>query len=259
MLPITAKVIADSIYNGNRLITLELEYPRYIHAEFMTHRVFSRNAQSSRAIPVATMIKKVRDSEWYPIFMKNQKGMAAAEELSGVELTKAQHIWQMSKLEACKYAERYAELGVHKQVANRLLEPFSTIKVIVSATEWDNFFSLRISPAAQQEICILAWRIRAAMDCSTPVKVDVCNWHLPYIYESEQHLDLELIKKISVARCARVSYLNHDSQLDHAKDIELFNQLKTSRHLSPFEHVATPTSLNSYSNFKGWNQLRSFI
>lgn len=256
---ITAKVICDSVYNKKRLTTLELEYPRYIHSEFMTHRVFSRNAQSSRAIPVEKYISLIEDNPIYPIFMANQKGMQADIELFGDDLDEAYWIWHKAREDAIEHAKDLIEIGVHKQIINRLLEPFSTIKVIVSATEWDNFFSLRISPDAQQEIQLLAKAIKIAMDSSVPVELDVAQWHLPYILPEEEGINLELLKKISVARCARVSYLNHDKLIDHKKDIELHDQLVNSRHASPFEHVATPNSLIRTGNFNGWLQYRFYL
>jgi hypothetical protein len=226
----------------------------------MTHRVFSRNAQSSRAIPIEKMIERVKDSSWYPIFMENKRGMSANLELSGWRLETAKFLWDSAKLGACLSAELLSKIGLHKQIVNRLLEPFSTIKVIVSSTEWDNFFSLRIAPGAQQEIQELAIAMKKCLDESEPTLLEQNEWHLPYIRPEDRHkLSFEDIRKISVARCARVSYLNHDKVLDYDKDITLYDTLKSERHLSPFEHVAFPEAVLSSSNFKGWNQLRSFI
>lgn len=257
----TAKVILDSIYKGHRLTTLEVEYERYIHSEFMTHRVFSRNASSSRAIPVEKMIKKVEEDAVYPIFMANQPGMQADVELKDDDLDEAYWIWSKAREDAIHHAQDLIRLGVHKQVVNRLLEPFSTIKVIVSATEWDNFFRLRISPDAQQEIQLLAIAIKKAMDESVPNRLDIGQWHLPYLTESEENLNaLDLKKKISAARCARVSYLNQDKLVEYHKDAELHDRLIESRHASPFEHQATPNpDDNVTGNFVHWNQYRYYI
>lgn len=256
---ITAKVILDSVYSGHRLTTLELEYPRYIHSEFMTHRVFSRNASSSRAIPVEKMIEKLEVDSIYPIFMSNQPGMQADVELEGDDLDEAYWVWGRAREDAIEHARELIKLGVHKQVANRLLEPFSTIKVIVSATEWDNFFRLRISPDAQQEIQLLAMAIKEAMDNSIPKRLDTGQWHLPYILESED-LPLAILLKVSTARCARVSYLNQDKIVDFVKDKELHDKLLECRHASPFEHQATPTSEDTVTgNFVGWNQYRYYV
>ena len=254
---ITAKIILDSIANNSRLTTLELEYPRYIHSEFMTHRVFSRNASSTRAIPVDKYIDNLMDKAIYPVFMANQPGMQADVELDGALLNEAYYLWSNARKTAIHYARELHKLGVHKQVTNRLLEPFSTIKVIVSATEWENFFRLRISPDAQQEIQLLAVSIKKAMDSSNPNKLDIGQWHLPYITPDEDWITLETLKKISAARCARVSYLNQDKKLEYEKDIELHDKLVKSRHSSPFEHQATPNPGDSVTgNFVHWNQYR---
>ena len=254
----TAKVIADSIYNGHRLTTLELEYPRYIHSEFMTHRVFSRNAQSTRAIPTAKQIERILKDKWYPIFMKNQAGMQADIPLEGKDLFIAKSIWNTAKSEAIYQSSLLLENKVHKQVASRILEPFSKIKVIVSATEWNNFFRLRIAPDAQQEMQELAIEIRGAIVLSNPNKLDICEWHLPYISSEERAFySPDNLKKLSTARCARVSYLSHDGERDPAKDLELHDRLFESKHMSPFEHVATPWPGDfSGGNFRGWRQYR---
>jgi thymidylate synthase ThyX len=253
---ITAKVIKDSVYKSHRLTTLELEYPRYIHAEFMTHRVFSRNASSSRAIPVEKLIAQC-ETDWVePIFLYNQKGMAATEYLEEDDLDEASYLWRQAMTEAVHSAKLLANLGVHKQIVNRLLEPFITITTLVSATEWDNFFKLRMHPAAQQEIQTLATRIFDARNESTPAKIDIGHWHLPYIQECEEGLDLEVLRKVSAARCARVSYLNHGAKNTIDEDIMLADRLIEAGHYSPLEHVASPSPFESSGNFNGYIQMR---
>lgn len=257
---ITAKIIADSKSSMEtpRITTLELEYPRYIHAEFMTHRLFSRNAQSSRAIPVLKCIEKIQESPVEPIFMHNQPGMQADIHLEGLELETAQMYWDTAYRQAIQSAKLLAKMGVHKQIANRLLEPFSHIKVIITATEWDNFFKLRIAPDAQQEICELATKIRNAMDKSIP---RVTKIHLPYISEEERKtLSIQDAFEASVSRCARVSYLNHDrSNPSLENDKILHDRLLESKHMSPFEHCAVANGFGKIANFIGWGQYRSII
>ena len=269
-----AKVILDSVSPaGVRITTMQLRYWRGTHAEFMTHRVFSRNASSSRAIPVAKMLEQVRNNPAMPLHWgKNQPGMQAREELSGIALSDARLTWLAAAEDATKWAEEMVRLGVHKQVANRLLEPFQYISVIVTATEWDNFFALRDHPDAQPEIQHLARLMRQAMDASTPQKLDYGQWHLPYVSQEEQReIGTTNAIKCSVARCARVSYLTHDGQQPNVeKDIELHDKLVVSdpRHASPAEHQAQPlwdafdmgadTSLFC-RNFRGWRQYRALL
>jgi thymidylate synthase ThyX len=224
----------------------------------MTHRVFSRNAGSSRAIPIESLIKDIVDDPVEPIFMNNKKGMSAVEETTGWKLATAKLSWDTARNRAVSHAVELSKIGVHKQIANRLLEPFSHINVLVTATEWDNFFNLRISPEAQQEICELAKSMKQVMYDSIPIE-DVV--HLPYIDdEDKKHFNNILfdLQKISVARCARVSYLNFENKKDYKDDLRLFDQLYTSKHMSPFEHTAfamfEPEGLSR--NFKGWVQFR---
>ena len=250
---ISAKIVTDSIANNVRLTTMELNYPRFIHSEFMTHRMFSRNASSSRAIPIEKMLEQVQQSPAMPIHWgKNQPGMQAREEcINKVNWGysdywgEVKECWQVASQDMIHYAERLSEAGYHKQVVNRLLEPFQYIKVIVTATEWDNFFKLRLHEDAQPEMCALAKAMKDAMDNSSPVAMLPGQWHLPYYYGSctneKGDPELDVAIKCSVARCARVSYLNHDnSSPDVEKDIALADRLLKDGHMSPFEHVATP-------------------
>lgn len=262
---ISAKVIRDSIYiEGSRLTTFQLCYPRFIHSEVMTHRVFSRNASSSRAIPVAKMIEQARATPAMPVHWgKNMPGMQAREELFGSERDHAIELWLEAAQRAADVAEAMNNSGLHKQVVNRLLEPFQWIHVILTATEFDNFFELRAHEDAQPEIRVLAEEMLKAMDSSIPKVLQHGEWHLPYILQDD-YMDIETAKKCSAARCARVSYLTHDGKTpSKEKDIELFERLVGSRpiHASPTEHQATPLmSANQWSgNFRGWRQFRKEI
>jgi thymidylate synthase ThyX len=256
---ISAKIISYSLNSvtGAKLATLELEYPRYIHSELMTHRVFSRNASSSRAIPIERSIEKLKEDNWYPIFMQNKKGMAATEELSHSELLSAMSLWDECKRKAILNATYFKQLGVHKQIVNRILEPYSLIKVILTATDFDNFFKLRISPAAQQEIQALASNIKEAIDTSEPIILKPGEWHIPYIFPDESDKPLGYKLAVSAARCARVSYLNHDGIRDSGEDINLHNTLLEEGHFSPFEHQARAIDTYEYcANFYSFQQYR---
>jgi hypothetical protein len=263
---ITAKVIEDSInMAGIRLTTLQLRYPRFIHAEFMTHRVFSRNASSSRAIPVNKMLAQVWNDPAAPIHWgANQAGMQAKEELKGWRRKVAQGIWRWSGRMMCGFVWAGMKIGMHKQTANRLLEPWQFIHVIVTATEWENFFALRDHPDAQPEIHALAIVMREAMKASYPRLLTVGEWHLPYITHAERRDFIpELLVKLSAARCARVSYLTHDGQAPALnKDLDLYDRLVGSvpLHASPIEHQGTPMHFATWSgNFRGWTQYRKRV
>jgi thymidylate synthase ThyX len=261
---ISAKIIADSISEfGKRITTVVLKYPRFIHSEFMTHRVFSRNASSSRAIPVDKMIEETSEDIAKPtIWAKNQKGMSSGAPLDHDQQIIANHIWQETAEYVMKKCALLKEIGVHKSIANRMLEPFSHITTIVTSTEWENFFKLRISPAAQPEICELATQIKNLMDISKPKTIKALDWHIPFgdMYIKE-NISIQDMLKISVARCARVSYLNFEGKIDHEKDYVLHDQLASDGHWSPFEHCAKPLSdINQRSgNFFGWVQYRQLM
>jgi thymidylate synthase ThyX len=293
-----AKVLADSVSPaGHRLTTLEATFPRFVLAEFNTHRVFSRNSASSRAIPVAKQLRRVLDDPYVPIeFGSNKPGMQAGPALTGAARDAAEAEWLAARddavrhvlglitspenvaayedLHACLEAaegslkEPPAEwLNVHKQVANRLLEPFMWHTVIVSSTTWDNFFNLRCHPDAQPEIRLIATKMREAVERSVPTRLEPDEWHLPLVGEDEREetSSPEELAKVSIGRCARVSYLTHAGTRDLAADVTLYDRLLESGHMSPMEHVArpmTPAELEQSewsSNFQGWIAHRKLI
>jgi thymidylate synthase ThyX len=277
---ISAKIIADSINpDGVRITTFVLTYPRLIHSEFLTHRMISRNASSSRAIPVKKQIQMVLDDPVIPLaFTKNQKGMQGGEALDGLALEQAYNAWIDARDAAVMQAQVLVNLEVHKQYANRLLEPFSHITVVATATDWDNFFALRCHPMAQPEIHALADEMYAVREASKPQLLKYGRWHLPFIDESarqeitdlfditclqEEAEAITIAIKCSVARCARVSYLNHDGiKTSIDDDLKLYDRLLGGipKHSSPAEHQAQSTAASYYtSNFKSWAQYRKML
>lgn len=258
---IEAKVLLDSVnpFNDIRLTTMELSYPRFVHAEFMTHRVFSRNASSSRAIPISKQIDLIEHRPVVPVeWGQNKPGMQAGEPISRMNQTIAEDTWASAMNDAIRHARKLKDLGVHKQIVNRLLEPFAHIRVIVTATEWENFFRLRISELAQPEIRRLAETMLASMNASEPVTLSEDDIHAPYVTSDEKDLDHPTQMMLSAARCARVSYLNHDGlPPDISKDMALAHRLFTDKHASVFEHQATPMTGRWFvKNFRGWEQHR---
>lgn len=258
----TAKVILDSIHpdNGTRLTTMVVTYPRIVHDELLTHRVFSRNAASTRAVPIAKQIQALFDDPYIPeSWGRNQKGMAAGPEIVHPETARV--LWLDGRDNAVALAQQLAKLGVHKEGVSPLLMPFQWITTIVTATEWNNFFRLRCAPDARPPMQRIATMIRDAYDNSEPQRR---RWHLPFVREDEEFQLLGDKIVASVARCARVSYLNHEGQASNtAQDTKLFNQLLADRHLSPFEHQAWGKQgfeAHEWSgNFRGWQQYRKDI
>jgi hypothetical protein len=261
---ISAEVVADSVSpTGDRLTTIVARYPRYIHAELMTHRVFSRNASSSRAIPVRKVLKAIVREPARPVFWgKNQAGMQAAGELQGWRRWVAEKLFMGARYPMVGVVWALNKLGLHKQLANRLLEPWSHITVLITATEWENFFALRLDPAAQPEMQELALQMFVARFGSEPRKLDCGEWHLPFVHEWERTaFTARECVQMSVARCARISYLAHDGQEPVAeKDFKLHDDLVGKGHMSPTEHQGTPIGRSEFvGNFRGWRQYRKTI
>lgn len=278
------------------LSTLLLRYPCFIHAEFMTHRAFSRNAASSRAIPVKKIIDDILADTAMPIHWgKNQKGMQAAEECdtmiglytgpehggNGVWPYSREMAWLKARDQAIEIARAFDAAGYHKQVVNRLLEPFMHITVLVSATEWSNFLELRDHPDAEPHIQMLAHDIRRELEDDSTIKtLHPGEWHLPFLSEEERiwlEDDLKAAKKLSVARCASTSYKTVDGfDMDLDRAVWIYDKLVTSKpiHASPLEHVAQVDDWNGYAttpkpygwqrpdqhgNFVGFRQLRHMV
>lgn len=262
-----AEVVADSISLENRrLTTMLVTFPRFLAPEFNTHRVFSRNAQSSRARPLRKTIRDVLREPFIPEYWgAEQSGMSARATVSPARASVARRAWLAGSYVAVAIAVLFRVLGVHKQVSNRILEPWMWHTVLVSSTTWSNFLALRDHEDAQPEMRELAQRMRAALEESLPVLLVDGMWHLPLVSDEERagiitDRDWSFWRKVSVGRCARTSYLTHDGKRDPLKDVGLHDRLLESRHLSPFEHVATPCHwLDSWSNFEGWKQAREDI
>lgn len=267
-----AKVLADSVACGVRLVTMEVTFPRFILAEFNTHRMLSRNSASSRAIPVERRIQQVVESPFIPAsFSENQKGMQADNIINGAAYDNAVLAWVQGADAAVRIARKLLAENVHKQHANRVLEPYCWHTVVVSATEWANFFALRCHPAAQPEMQITAKLMRDAFERSTPRQLAEGEWHLPYVDAEElagitefdifQGQIVPLLHK-SVARCAAVSFERQDVRKTAEQYAERHDSLKTSAHWSPFEHQAQNREGDSwppqfYGNFRfPWRQYR---
>lgn len=251
------------------LSTLLLRYPRWIHAEQKTHRIISlgedelfweestpdlmadknlsRNAGSSRALPVSKLIQDVIDEPAIPLFWgANQPGMQARKELTGTALAVAQELWQEAMDNAIRLAQALAAQGAHKQIVNRILEPFSHITVLVSATEWDNFLELRDHEDAEPHIGLLAKEVRKCLDRKDDIQtLHPGEWHLPFTsgdgFEDGTEITTEAAIKLSVARCASTSYKTVDGfDMTLARATAIYDKLITSKpiHASPAEHVA---------------------
>jgi thymidylate synthase ThyX len=242
------RIVKDSIIDGVRVTTLELTYPNIIHPELMTHRVFSRNSASNRAIPFK---KIVNNAIFCPIeWPEEQKGMQPKGFIKDkLTILIATLLWNALRLISISVAYLLSKLKVHKQISNRVLGPYLYVTTLVTSTEWENFFNQRIDKNAQHEIYILALKIRNTLKYSTPVKRIL---HLPYtsmgydlttnngLFKYNANVEYKQYLYQSVARCARVSYKSFvtgkDSTLE--EDVTLYYKLITSKpiHASPSEH-----------------------
>ena len=261
------KIIADSIaHDAPRLTTFQVKYWRPLLAETNTHRVFSRNASSSRARSFESMCDEAVTETFCPAHWNHeQKGMQGGaefdEEIKAFIDGKIQDLADITVQHIKNIDEEvYARTGhhIHKQYLNRYTEPFRPVIQLITATEWRNWNKLRISDLAQPEIMDLANLMSAVRANAQPTVLTDKGWHLPYIIPSEwERFDIDTLKKLSVARCARVSY-GTSYKADVERDIALHDRLLKNGHLSPFEHVATPSFDKTLErNLKGWIQYRT--
>lgn len=261
------EIIADSVNPaGVRLTTMRLKYPLIVHGEMTRHRCFSRSVASNRAIPTERIIAMVEQDPFVPIWWgRNQPGMQAEEELGDQEQTHALVGWLGARDAAVEHCRHLAgALQLHKQIANRLMMPFQWVTEVITGTDWANFFALRCHPAAQPEVRKIAEMMRDAYRSSSPdVDFHEGDWHLPFIWPEEELDLLDVLKRVSAARCARTSYQTHEGKRSTiAEDLALFARLAGSEpvHASPTEHQAEAMMDGGYyANFRGWRQFRSQI
>lgn len=251
---------------GDNIETVRVRYWRAIHAELMTHRAFSRNAGSSRAIPVKKMLAQVWGDPAGPQYWgANQSGMQAARELKGWRLWAAKKVWTMCARFAAFGSWLEMKIGLHKQVANRITEPYQYINVIVTATDWDNFWHLRCHKDAQPEFRLLAEEMRTKVLAARirPQMLKPGEWHMPYVMDSEKNIfSLSTRLKIATARIARISYEAFDGDASLPKEIERHDKLVGGDpiHASPTEHSAVAAHGRGHiRNFQGFMQYRVFV
>ncbi len=259
-----AKILADSVSpDGVRLVSVSATYPRIIHSELMTHRVFGRNAASSRAIPPEKTIERVQNHPFVPDFYRRTKGMGHGPPLNEHDAGLAATAWLTARDKVVQNCLVLLDLDVDKASINRLLEPFSWITTIITATEWSNFLALRqpsnddpvpqLDFPARAEFQIIARLMRDAMRDSTPVELSKHDWHLPLVGVDEHtknepgQYDLWWAR-VSAGRCARVSFDTHGRYEDPEKSIERFARLSGSAHWSALEHPARPLCVVDYNS-----------
>lgn len=288
---ISAFVVEDSKVGNNRLTSLVLKFPRTVLAEFNTHRVFSRNSASSRARSVKATIKEVIENPYIPLWTINKAGMsghwasprveAEATEvyLAGRDAavrTALALLVGSDRIEGFgrddkEIASRYSEvvdyyydhmysgtgaepdfgLSVHKQVLNRVLEPYMFHEVIVTSSYFDNFLKLRDHNEADPAIWGVSHLLGEAIAHSEPTISEI---HAPFSSNLEKTLILgqpwpvarpHLIK--SAMESAQISYNDKSRAIKSTATAERGESLLTAGHLSPFEHVAVATRLLSRS------------
>lgn len=246
--------------SGKKIATFVVTMPKFIQAQINSHRMLSRNAASSRAMPSKIIRRRVLKNPFLPIeFSKNQSGMRGGEKFKGIKLFFVKKIWLWSRYIPCFFHYLGEKLKIHKEVLNRIIEPWMFTQVLITATEWGNFLKLRIDNSSQPEIQYIAKEIKKLLDNNNPNILKHSEWHLPFINEEEKmKFSLDELKKISTARCARVSYKLYDGKDSNLlKDVELCEKLISGGHWSPFEHIATPEEHGErISNFIGWKQYR---
>ncbi len=274
---VESKIILASknAYTEKLIVTYQIKCPVWVWYDILTHRAFSRNASSTRAIPCATIRERTLHHPGIPsTFMKAQKGMEANEPLSEDLQNKSKELFNLVLNGLVSCHSDAEQLGMSKQDANVLLLPFIQFDAIITSTDWENFFYLRNNNAAKPELHILADKMQsqynkiimdenrdnlhAGYNCW---KLESDEWHMPYTNEIANQVDFETRQKISVAKCARVSYGTENlSKVSINKDIELHDRLLASGHYSPFEHIATPlVSKVKVDNFNSWLQYRAFV
>jgi len=267
-----ARIIADSVAPaGQRMVTFEVKTHRFTLAEWNTHTLFSRNSESSRAVPYHIKRANMLRNPAYPLLWGTEKpGMQAGPPMSPKDEAAAREIWTEAMLDAVHHADELThfipddeegerdldfwpwetEEALHKSVANRLIEPFAWHTITLTAVDFEGFFIQRSehrTDMAQKEISVVATMMEDLYGSSTPRALSIGDWHKPYVRpEEEDEFEIKDQLRLSTARCARTSYLTHGGLREVEGDFNLYNRLSTSRpaHGSPFQHPATPAEWN---------------
>lgn len=262
---IQAQILADSIApSGTRLTTMRVTMPRFILAEFNTHRVFSRNAGSSRAISVKRRMEMIRTNPVIPVeWGIEQRGMQASQVIEdATKLHDVESLWRHTAVEIAEIAGIFEDHGIHKQIVNRLLEPFSWVTVIVSSTLWDNFFNLRCSPMAQPEMRVTAEKMQEQYQLNAPIEKQWDEWHIPTLKLGERE-QMECLDDAILGACGRIARVSYEANSKTlAEELDLAKSLMTNGHWSPFEHVAQCVygKAENCRNFvRDWAQYRALV
>jgi thymidylate synthase ThyX len=254
------RILADSVnpLTGDRLTTFEITYPNFLSKEILTHRMTARNARSSRAVSNKRYRQDVIDHPFVPIMTTDNKGMVSRGQLTEGKQALAGMVWGIHRAVSLASHATLVALGVHKQHANRLLEVHSYTTMVISSTHWDHFFNLRCAGDAQPEFQCLANIMKLCYEASTPQELHSYNWHLPYVKGDELKLlaPYDLVK-LSVARCAAVSYKTFDGTMGAQAAANLYDKLWKDNHLSPFEHVAQARR-GTWGCYEGFQSMRYF-
>jgi thymidylate synthase ThyX len=257
---ITSKIIAASkhFHTNKSIVTYEITIPRIILSEFNKHRQLSNNSSSSRAVPISKNIEYVLNNTFIPTYWgANKQGMSADVEITIFKQKISKFLWYSLRNVSILFAKTYEMLGVHKQITNRLLELFTYQKLVVTATDWDNFFWLRNHKDAQPEFKKLAELMLKDYEKIIPEILYEGEWHTPYVDHIRDNnnelqyvvngeiVDLETALKISTACCAQISYRNNDNSIEKANKIFTMLNLDNSdvdsrAHSVCAEHQATP-------------------
>jgi thymidylate synthase ThyX len=245
-----------SKYNGTKIATLEVKVPYHTWIHLLTHRAFSRNAQSSRGIPFTRLLERATYiPESFPI---NKPGMSPENYIDKThpDYQTLCNLWIKARTLAIETANTMYLHEVHKEIINRVIQPYCYITGIITATDWDNFIELRTASSTQEDTRKVAIRVREIIN-----DMQFMNqmWHIPYVDTMNEKMPINDSLLISAARCARVSYLNHNNEKNnHEKDMKLANQLLTDKHMSPFEHQACGYK-GKYYNLSNWLSQRFII
>lgn len=260
---ITAKILCDYVnQHGDRWTAYQLTYPLCIHAELLTHRLFSRLSASSRAVPTKKKIEKVKTRPFIPSFIGlNKRGMQATEEADKETQENFKHQWLLGAAAICHIARSIDVMGIHKQIVNRLLYPWEYTTTLVAATNFGNFFKLRCHHDAEPHFQALAYHMLEAYVGSEPKFIEGTEWVGPFMDKMPPGCTEEERKKIAVARCARISYENFNGEINKEDDIRLHDSLWNNGHMSPFEFVVRPAPMPGMvvGNLHGWLQYRKTI
>lgn len=300
---IKAEIVAHSrnIETGDELITYRLTYPRMLLAQVNTYKQITKITSSSRAQPFNKVVEVIENDPFIPLaYQRAHKGMQGTEYFTDEEEIRQRDLeWLTARDKAVEQAKKLNDLGVTKQVTNRILEAYMWVTQLVTGTReaYEHLFNQRcpeyevggVKGRSKKEMGLdlsdeewltcnkghaeihfmdLAEKMYDALRDSEPKELKPGELHIPYLDTPLMTPDLspEDVIKYSCGLTAHTSYttIGDGTKMTIEKARGLFDHCLENGHYSVFEMIGKAMSKDELDDprrrgFRGFIQLRGHL